>query len=92
MEKLKRISTTLRIEDYKYAKQHRLIFSYMLRGAIRDHRNSLYPDEAEESFRQMRKKNENMSKVLQKAMNFIRAKGLDDAFIDEGVKINDRRD
>ena len=73
---LKRINTTIRLEDYNFAKKHNIKIAHAIRAFLRDYRANISDPNAEYSVKEMRKKIDNLVNFNRKVLNFLQEKDL----------------
>lgn len=81
---IKAVSTTIPIEDAKYCAKHKLMYSHLLRGAIRDHRVHTNDPDSNPSLREMKDKLQRVLSRLQEARDFMEQQGILNKFL--GIK------
>lgn len=78
-----KICTTVNRDDVEYCEKHNLMYSQLLRGAIRDHKVHENEPDVVLSSRETNKKLKFFQETLEKMRDFMQEKGVLNEYIDK---------
>lgn len=81
-QNLKRVNTTVTLDDYKYCSKHGIKFSHAIRAFVRDHKVNSGDANAEPSLRELRNQKDKIQQHRDRILEALRKQMSQEEFFD----------